>query len=113
MLFGRKSLTVFKVYQSIKLVYGDQSTKQIRETVMKTDNVTASEEEYISRWLEHFTALLNQPAEISGNLHEYLPKQCIVRDDLAFTVEQVHSAFNCTENGNAPGQIGFPAESFD
>jgi hypothetical protein len=33
---------------------------------MKTDNVTAtaSEQEYMSRWLEHFTALLNQPAEI-------------------------------------------------
>jgi hypothetical protein len=64
-------------FQSIKVVFGDQSTKQIRNTVMKTDNVTAtaSEEECMSRWLEHFTALLYQPAEISGSLHECLKER--------------------------------------
>jgi hypothetical protein len=60
-------------FQSIKLTYGGQSTKQIREMVMKSDGVTvtASEEEYMSRWLEHFTALLDQPAEIFDSIHEY------------------------------------------
>jgi hypothetical protein len=84
----------------ILVVYGDQSSKQIWKPGMEAGNVTAraSEEEYMSRWLEYFTALLNQPAEISDSLHEYLPKQCIVREDLArpFTEDQVYSAFDWT-----------------
>jgi hypothetical protein len=61
------------------------------------------------------TELLNPRAEISDSLHEYLPKQCIVRGDLArpFTEEQVYKAFNCMKNGEAPGNSGLPAELFN
>jgi hypothetical protein len=104
-------------FQSIKVIYGDQSTEQIRKTVVKSDgvNVTVSEEEYISKWLEYFTALLNQPTKISDSLHEYSPKQCIVREDLArpFTEEQDCKAFTCMKNGKAPGNSGLPAELFN
>jgi hypothetical protein len=102
-------------FKSLKIVYA-HNKGNVPQVLEKLDgSLTTTPAENMARWVEHFTALLNQKGAVHPDIEKYLPDQCQIEWSLdePFTVQEIVEAANMMGNDKAPGQYDVPIEPYN
>ena len=102
-----------KFYNTIKVVYGPQTSGA--SPILSADGSTlfTEKEEILDRWAEHFQNVLNRPSTVNEEVIDRLP-QVEVNTSLSDqpTLEETAEAISLLSNGKATGPDAIPAEVY-
>ena len=100
-----------RFYDALKEVYGPQSSST--SPLLNVDGTTLITDKpaILNRWAEHFSAVLNRPADINAEAIARLPQVETNTDfDRPPSEEEVKKAIKQLSTGKAPGADAIPAE---
>ena len=102
-----------RFYDALKEVYGPQSSST--SPLLNVDGTTLITDKpaILNRWAEHFSAVLNRPADINAEAIARLPQVETNTDlDRPPSEEEVKKAIRQLSTGKAPGADAIPAEVY-
>ena len=102
-----------RFYDALKEVYGPQSSST--SPLLNVDGTTLITDKpaILNRWAEHFSAVLNRPADINAEAIARLPQVETNTDlDRPPSEEEVKKAIKQLSTGKAPGADAIPAEVY-
>ena len=101
------------LYQSLKAVYGPKIRKYPSIKSKDGKSLLTDPTSILSRWVEHFDSVLNQPSTFDQNVLEMIP-QWEVNAGLADppSLEEIEVSIKQLTAGKAPGADGIPPDVF-
>ena len=102
-----------RFYDALKAVYGPQSSNT--SPLLNVDGTTLITDKpaILNRWADHFSAVLNRPADINAEAIAHLPQVETNTDlDRPPSEEEVKNAIKQLSTGKAPGADAIPAEVY-
>ena len=102
-----------RFYDALKAVHGPQSSST--SPLLNVDGTTFINDKpaILNRWAEHFSAVLNRPADTNSEAIARLPQVETNTDlDRPPSEEEVKKTIKQLSTGNAPGADAIPAEVY-
>ena len=101
------------IYDALKAVYGPQSPST--SSLLNLDGTTLITDKpaILNKWAEHFSAVLNRPADINTEAIARLPQVETNTDlDRKPSEEEVTKVIQQLSTGKSPGADAIPAEVY-
>ena len=102
-----------KIFDTLKTVYGPQSSGTTPLLNADKTSFVTDKEAILKRWDEHFDSVLNWPSSVNVDATNRLPQvECNLLLDEFPTVTETVKAIKLLSSGKAPGSDTIPAEIY-
>lgn len=106
---NKKDMKAF--YAGLEAVYGPKPRGSLQLRALDGETVLQEKEKILNRFADHFNQLLNFPGDLADEAHEQLTQRSVITSlDEQPSINELLTAIKTTQEGNAPGRDGIPAE---